>query len=61
MKTDRFDIHQHVTNNIISAIERGAGDFRLTSRRRQHPAPRQYCIEEGLSRRQYPCPLGDRR
>ena len=29
MKTERFDIHQHVTNKIMSAIERGAGEFRL--------------------------------
>jgi antirestriction protein ArdC len=29
MKTYRFDIHQHITDKIISAIERGAGDFRL--------------------------------
>ena len=29
MKTDRFDIHQHITDKIVSAIERGAGDFRM--------------------------------
>ena len=29
MKTDRFDIHQHITDKIVSAIEHGAGDFRL--------------------------------
>jgi antirestriction protein ArdC len=29
MKTGRFDIHQHITGKIVSAIERGAGDFRL--------------------------------
>jgi antirestriction protein ArdC len=29
MKYDRFDIHQHITDKIVSAIERGAGDFRL--------------------------------
>ncbi len=29
MKTDRFDIHQHITDKIVSAIERGAGEFRL--------------------------------
>jgi antirestriction protein ArdC len=29
MKTERFDIHQHITDKIISAIERGAGEFRL--------------------------------
>ncbi len=29
MKTDHFDIHQHITDTIVSAIERGAGDFRL--------------------------------
>jgi antirestriction protein ArdC len=29
MKTERFDIHQHVTDRIIAAIERGAGEFRL--------------------------------
>ncbi len=29
MTKDRFDIHQHITNQIISAIEGGAGDFRL--------------------------------
>lgn len=29
MTKDRFDIHQHITNQIISAIESGAGDFKL--------------------------------
>src|SRR5271166_4547513 len=29
MKTDRFDIHQHITDKIVGVIERGAGDFRL--------------------------------
>jgi antirestriction protein ArdC len=29
MKTGRFDIHQHITDKIVSAIERGAEDFRL--------------------------------
>ncbi len=26
---ERFDIHQHITNQIVAAIERGAGDFCL--------------------------------
>jgi antirestriction protein ArdC len=29
MSNERFDIHQHITDKIVSAIERGAGDFRL--------------------------------
>ena len=29
MQDQRFDIHQHITNQIIAAIEAGAGDFRL--------------------------------
>jgi antirestriction protein ArdC len=29
MKSDRFDIHQHITDQIIAAIESGAGEFRL--------------------------------
>jgi antirestriction protein ArdC len=29
MKSERFDIHQHITDQIITAIERGAGEFRL--------------------------------
>jgi hypothetical protein len=29
MSKKHFDIHQHVTDKIVSAIERGAGDFRL--------------------------------
>jgi len=29
MKEQRFDIHQHITNQIIAAIEHGAGEFRL--------------------------------
>jgi len=29
MKTERFDIHKHITDRIIVAIERGAGEFRL--------------------------------
>ena len=29
MKSERFDIHQHITDQIIAAIEHGAGEFRL--------------------------------
>ena len=29
MKGERFDIHQHITDQIIAAIERGAGEFRF--------------------------------
>jgi antirestriction protein ArdC len=29
MAKERFDIHQHITDKIVNAIERGAGDFRL--------------------------------
>ncbi|RTL82840.1 MAG: DUF1738 domain-containing protein [Hyphomicrobiales bacterium] len=29
MKAERYDIHQHITNQIIAAIENGAGEFRL--------------------------------
>lgn len=29
MKEQRFDIHQHITNQIVAAIENGAGEFRL--------------------------------
>lgn len=29
MKQERFDIHQHITNQIVAVIERGAGDFQL--------------------------------
>jgi antirestriction protein ArdC len=29
MNKERFDIHQHITDKIVSAIERSAGDFRL--------------------------------
>lgn len=29
MTKDRFDVHQHITNQIISAIESGAGEFKL--------------------------------
>jgi len=29
MPKDRFDIHQHITNQIVTAIERGAGEFCL--------------------------------
>jgi antirestriction protein ArdC len=29
MKSDRFDIHEHITDKIVNAIERGAGEFRL--------------------------------
>src|SRR5271170_1555618 len=28
-KEQRFDIHQHITNQIVAAIESGAGEFRL--------------------------------
>ena len=33
MKTGRFDIHQHITDKIVSVIECGAGEFRLPSHR----------------------------
>ena len=29
MKHERFDIHQHITDQIITAIEAGAGEFKL--------------------------------
>jgi len=29
MTNDRFDIHQHITNQIIAAIEQGVGEFQL--------------------------------
>jgi antirestriction protein ArdC len=29
VKNDRLDIYQHITDKIVSAIERGAGEFRL--------------------------------
>src|SRR5271165_7397932 len=29
MSKERFDIHQYITDKIVSAIERGAGDFHL--------------------------------
>jgi len=29
MTEHRFDIHQHITNQIVTAIEAGAGEFRL--------------------------------
>jgi antirestriction protein ArdC len=29
MSKERFDIHQHITDKIVSTIERGAGDFHL--------------------------------
>jgi antirestriction protein ArdC len=29
MTKERFDIHQHITDKIVNAIERGARDFRL--------------------------------
>src|SRR5271154_3022276 len=32
-KEQRFDIHQHITDQIVAAIERGAGEFRLPWRR----------------------------
>jgi antirestriction protein ArdC len=33
MSTDRFDIHQHITDQIVAAIETGVGEFRLPWRR----------------------------
>lgn len=29
MQSHRFDVHQHITDQIVAAIERGAGEFRL--------------------------------
>jgi hypothetical protein len=39
MKTDRLDIHQHITDKIVNAIERGAGDFRLPANSRAITTP----------------------
>jgi antirestriction protein ArdC len=33
MQPKRFDVHQHITNQILAAIERGAGEFRLPCHR----------------------------
>jgi antirestriction protein ArdC len=33
MSTDRFDVHQHITDQIVAAIENGVGEFRLPWRR----------------------------
>jgi antirestriction protein ArdC len=33
MKTGRFDIHQHITDKIVSAIKRGASSRRLADLR----------------------------
>jgi hypothetical protein len=33
MKTDRVDIHQHITDKIVRAIEHGAGEFHLPRHR----------------------------
>lgn len=38
MTKERFDIHQHITSQIIAAIESGAGDFQLPWRRAGHIA-----------------------
>ena len=53
-KEQRFDIHQHITDQIVAAIERGAGEFRLpwALPRRRHRAPGQRRVEEALPRRQ---------
>lgn len=32
-QSHRFDVHQHITDQIVAAIERGAGEFRLPWRR----------------------------
>lgn len=41
MNAPRFDIHQHITNQIVAAIEDGAGEFKLpwhgTDAKFQHP------------------------
>lgn len=29
MTQERFDIHQHITDQIVNLIEQGAGEFRL--------------------------------
>ena len=29
MRSERFDIHQHITDQIVTAIEQGPGEFRL--------------------------------
>jgi antirestriction protein ArdC len=59
MKTERFDFHRHITNQIIAAIETSAGEFRLPWKRSagniMRPPRR---IKGRLSWRQHPHALG---
>jgi antirestriction protein ArdC len=57
MKAERFDIHQHITDQIIAAIERGTGEFRLPWHRSAGNiiAPRQ-CGRHRPCERPVPCP-----
>jgi len=59
MANERFDIHQHITDKIVSAIERGAGEFRLPWHRAAGDIMRPvHLFEEGLPRRQRRFTLG---
>jgi antirestriction protein ArdC len=37
MSKERFDIHQHLTDRIVSAIEAGAGEWQMPWHRGRHP------------------------
>ena len=51
---DRFDIHQGITNRIVSAIEAGAGEFKLPwHHAAEHEIADQCHHGARLSRRQY--------
>ena len=62
-KEQRFDIHQHITNQIVAAIEAGAGEFRLPWHRSAGNIMRPVNVasKKSLSRRQCAGALGDRR
>ncbi len=60
MKFDRADIHQHITAEIVSAIENGAGDWRMPWHHAGSSVsrPKDVASDKGLSGHQRPGALG---
>lgn len=60
--TATASIYDTITNQIIAALERSASDYTLPWHRSSAPLTRPInAVTQGLTRRQCPCPLGQRR
>lgn len=46
-RADKFDVHQHITNQIVAAMEKGAGDWQMPWHRSSHALTRPTNIASG--------------